>query len=132
MMFSAFAKIKVTASPKPQRLLSSNSKSSSISETNYQTNHYSDMNKLREQIEKVLWKNYIIDPDIAMNMEEICDEIMPLITPLLSEALKEMEAGRDLKDRRGESEYAQIKQIGRNAAKDEDIVILKRFLGESV
>jgi hypothetical protein len=35
-------------------------------------------NKLRGEIEKVLWKHY--DPDSAMNAEEIMDDIMPILS----------------------------------------------------
>lgn len=40
--------------------------------------------KLREELEKIAWKHY--DPDTSINVEEMLDEMWPLIT---SEAQEE-------------------------------------------
>mgnify|MGYP001567990217 CR=1 FL=1 len=80
---------------------------------------------VRQEIEKVLWKHY--DPDISMNMEEVCDDIEPLIHSLISHAQEKIEG-----EKRAGSDFARQTLLeaaalaeGYNSALDQANTILE-------
>jgi hypothetical protein len=88
------------------------------------------LNKVREELEKIAWKNYKATQEgLTLNVEDMLDEMMPVVIALLDRLKKEMEE-MEAPDY-GVSTIDEVYEEGFYEAKDTAIQIINKSLAKS-